>query len=266
VIFVFTLLVEPQINPIKHFPVVTVSHKLILPTGPAIVERLHPYIGRPRANTLVWTTIWLIPGVFGFLVWELKENWRLYAANRPRLLMPVAFGHHGETMLRMLRPGIHSGSLPKLFTRMRSLTIAARSSGRRSSLEKQRTRLASIELGVRRFVERDFLAYLEIAGVQPALTLSAHGVDLATNRIAVRCHAEDCAAPLLVLSWDDADRTLIASIDTQTSTWENRDRELLQLALRGLMQMSDVVRCESTELSVPLSQPLTWTEWADAWG
>ena len=38
VIFVFTLLVEPQINPIKHFPVVTVSHKLILPTGPAIAH------------------------------------------------------------------------------------------------------------------------------------------------------------------------------------------------------------------------------------
>ena len=25
----------------------------------------------------------LLPGVFGFLVWELKENWRLYEANRP---------------------------------------------------------------------------------------------------------------------------------------------------------------------------------------
>ena len=25
------LLIEPQVNPIKHFPVVTVSHKVILP-------------------------------------------------------------------------------------------------------------------------------------------------------------------------------------------------------------------------------------------
>src|SRR4030095_209119 len=29
--FVFYLLVEPQVNPVKHFPVVTVSHKLLLP-------------------------------------------------------------------------------------------------------------------------------------------------------------------------------------------------------------------------------------------
>ena len=28
--FGITVLIEPQINPIKHFPVVTVSHKLLL--------------------------------------------------------------------------------------------------------------------------------------------------------------------------------------------------------------------------------------------
>ena len=38
--FMINLLVEPQINPIKHFPVVTVSHKMILPTTPYIAERM----------------------------------------------------------------------------------------------------------------------------------------------------------------------------------------------------------------------------------
>src|SRR4030066_2139613 len=27
--------------------------------------------------------------IFGFLAWELRENWRLYAANRPRALRPA---------------------------------------------------------------------------------------------------------------------------------------------------------------------------------
>ena len=36
--FCVNLLIEPQINPIKHFPVVTVSHKLLLP--------LYPVFGR----------------------------------------------------------------------------------------------------------------------------------------------------------------------------------------------------------------------------
>ena len=31
--FTFYLLIEPQVNPVKHFPVVTVSHKMILPLG-----------------------------------------------------------------------------------------------------------------------------------------------------------------------------------------------------------------------------------------
>src|SRR5207237_4239174 len=39
--FIINLLVEPQINPVKHFPVVTVSHKMILPTTPYIAGALH---------------------------------------------------------------------------------------------------------------------------------------------------------------------------------------------------------------------------------
>ena len=125
IVFVFTLLVEPQINPIKHFPVVTVAHKLILPTGPFLVERLQSHIGQAQAATLVWSTIWLIPGVFGFLVWELKGNWRLYAANRPRTLVPVAVGQHGETVVGLLRPGFHSGTLPKQYAGLRRATRKA---------------------------------------------------------------------------------------------------------------------------------------------
>ena len=36
--FVFYLLVEPQVNPVKHFPVVTVSHKVIWPMVPQLAE------------------------------------------------------------------------------------------------------------------------------------------------------------------------------------------------------------------------------------
>ena len=50
-----------------------------------------------QAKTYATTIAFLIPGIFGFLVWELKENWRLYGANRPRQLKPVPIGHHGET-------------------------------------------------------------------------------------------------------------------------------------------------------------------------
>ena len=38
------LLIEPQLNPIKHFPVVTVSHKILLPT----INKVGKAHDRPR--------------------------------------------------------------------------------------------------------------------------------------------------------------------------------------------------------------------------
>ena len=47
--FVFYLLVEPQINPVKHFPVVTVSHKVIWPMVPQLVGA-HRTLGVDREH------------------------------------------------------------------------------------------------------------------------------------------------------------------------------------------------------------------------
>ena len=67
--------------------------------------------------------------MFGFLVWELKENWRLYAVNRPPNLQPVIVGHHGETIIRFMRPGFRSGTLPKLYAKLRKAHRQAFSTG-----------------------------------------------------------------------------------------------------------------------------------------
>src|SRR5690606_11794746 len=107
--FSINLLVEPQINPLKHFPVVTVSHKLLLPTIPHFTVVIENTLGYDRAfsATIATAIIFGIPGIFGFLAWEFKENWRLYEANRPRNLSTAVVGHHGENVLRLLKPGIH---------------------------------------------------------------------------------------------------------------------------------------------------------------
>src|SRR5208282_370442 len=119
--FAINLLIEPQINPIKHFPVVTVSHKVCLPMIPVLGDLLMQQFGmaRTRAFGLATGIITGIPGIFGFAAWELKENWRLYRANRPDNLGPQGIGSHGETMLRLLRPGFHSGTVPKLYRKLR---------------------------------------------------------------------------------------------------------------------------------------------------
>ena len=123
--FLVTVLVEPQINPIKHFPVVTVSHKVILPMQPMLAPPLVPVFGNVLANTIAGMTVLLLPGVVGFLVWELRGNWRLYAVNRHRDLRPVVVGSHGETLVRLMKLGIHSGTMPRLFARFAARPGAA---------------------------------------------------------------------------------------------------------------------------------------------
>jgi hypothetical protein len=138
--FYVTVLVEPQVNPVKHFPIVTIGHKLLLPFLPAItaafVDISESILPKFIAYPLVTLTIVLLPGLFGFLVWELKENWKLYQANHRGGLRgkdldggddadlavePAVVGTHGETMRALMTRGFHSGALPKGFDRLRKV-------------------------------------------------------------------------------------------------------------------------------------------------
>jgi len=173
--FVLTLLVEPQVNPIKHFPVVTVSHKLLLPLAIPGGEKPSPMGGvivwlfgasKATADATAATIVWGIPGIFGFLAWELKENWNLYRVNRPRTLRPVRFGSHGESLAQLLRPGFHSGTLPKAFTKLRKAHRNADRSERPEGAEfpltvhKHLETIEHVDEALRQFVDRTFLAQL----------------------------------------------------------------------------------------------------------
>ena len=152
------VLVEPQVNPIKHFPVVTVSHKIILPMSVTLVELMRTPLlplGSLVADGIAVMTVFLLPGMFGFLVWEWKESWRLYRENRSRNIEPVEVGHHGESVPRLLRPGFHSGSIPKAFSRLRRKQRKGKAGRKMENL------LREHEEAVRRFVEREFVALMK---------------------------------------------------------------------------------------------------------
>jgi hypothetical protein len=120
--------------------------------------------------------IFLLPGLAGFLVWEFKENWRLYRANQSPTLRPEIIGHHGETMLRLMRPGLHSGTLPKLYARLRH--------GKRRASRKQYEALHHLRARLRQFVERNLLAILSGSKSWGHSTPLMPGESaLATNRI-----------------------------------------------------------------------------------
>src|SRR5262249_31560907 len=149
------LFVEPTINPIKHFPVVTVAAKLIVPIipdlGRFLSRQFEAVTGAWTAGLIAYLLIFFLPGLAGFLVLEFKENWKLYRANRAPSLRPVAIGHHGETMLRLLRPGFHSGTIPKQFAKLRESLRRAERRGNWPSYRKQRRQLHALEASVRHF-------------------------------------------------------------------------------------------------------------------
>jgi hypothetical protein len=194
------VLIEPGINPIK-FPISSVAAKFVYPVGflylaPATTNLLAPLIGYVPASAFVYATVWLLPDAFGFLVWEMKNNWALYRANRPATLRPVALGTHGETVRRLLQPGFHSGTVPKLYTRLRAAERRAYLTGSWRPARTCRQHLDEVSEAVRRFVERELLALLQQSAAWRTQPLAVGRVALATNRITIDlAHAEHPAAP-----------------------------------------------------------------------
>lgn len=265
VVFIFTLLVEPQINPLKHFPVVTVSHKLIFPAWPIFVQKLAPYLGRKQAQTVVLTTIWLIPGVFGFLVWELKENWRLYAANRARKIGAEAIGHHGETMLRLLRPGFHSGTLPKSFATLRRF-IRKGNPKDESRAQRKRAGILHVEEAVKHFVERELLALLQEVRFFPEAELAVRNVHAATNRIELELVRTDQPEAPARLTWEYLDGHLFGEIEP-TGWIEELSPEDKEILTYGLQQLFQLAGAEWVQAPFPLamSPQIVWDDAVRYW-
>ncbi len=178
--FTINLVAEPQVNPIKHFPVVTVSHKLTFPFVLLIKEEwLNTVFSETFSSILAGGLQFLIPGVCGFLAWELRENWRLYRSNQSPTLDPVLIGHHGENMLRFIRPGLHSGTLPKLHAKIRR----AVRKGNWSSFRKKNAELHRVEESIRQFLDREFITLLHESRGWGKLPLGLGEIHLGSNHV-----------------------------------------------------------------------------------
>jgi hypothetical protein len=207
--FYVTVLVEPQVNPVKHFPIVSIGHKLLLPFLPAItaafIEISESVLPKVIAYPLVTLTIVLLPGLFGFFVWELKENWKLYQANHreglltagreadpfavrperePLPVEPAAVGPHGESVRSLMARGFHAGALPKGFDRLRRvLRVEMREQEPRPRrLLRVQRRLEEVQHAFCVFFEREFTYALRERCRDPNCTLQR--VETGTPRIA----------------------------------------------------------------------------------
>ena len=251
--FCVNLLIEPQVNPIKHFPVVTVSHKILLPLAVppgsgdpsplgSVLLALRLTSDVSLANTISGTVVWLIPGIFGFLVWELTSNWKLYRANRSDRLRPVLVGDHGETMSRLMKPGFHSGTLPKLFNKLRRAQRKAHLNPSKDTTSKYREHQHHIEISIRHFVERELLQLLDESQLWGEREVLVQDVSVASNTIVVHLLCPDVTNEPMAIAFQEQSGWLVASVIKAgwSGKISSQARSVLSTAIAGFYQISGV--------------------------
>lgn len=256
-----TLLVEPEINPLKHFPVVTVAHKLMLPFTPGLLGVLEAPLapfGAVVAGAVAGVTVFLLPSAFGFLAWELKENYKLYRATRPDGLGVARLGPHGETMRGLLVVGLHSGTLPKLYERLRraaqrqdeALAAAALVGSRGlapsdAGLGQFREGVRLVALGIERFVERELGELLKRTKRWRHGAIDVLAVDLSSNRVRVRIRCAAIDAEPCQLTFEEQSGYIVAGMVepgfvARLPRADSDGALLLENALAGLYQRAEV--------------------------
>ncbi len=260
--FVIHLFVEPQINPVKHFPVVTVSHKLLLPLIPTLAPTVADAfaVSYDKAFGLLTVAIGCIPGLFGFIAWELKENWRLYAANRPRRLGPVPLGHHGETMRGLLRPGFHSGTVPAYFKTLRAAVRHAEQRGEPAAAGKPLDGLHHVEHAVQAFVERELVALLHRADGWERLTVEAGHAHLGLQSVSAEVVAREFPNRPAVFTFTHRDGEISGTVTEPGFTTELNagQKAVWNTAVVGFLAMA----------AVPIPEEETaveWEQWTAFW-
>jgi hypothetical protein len=228
--FYTIVLIEPMINPLK-LPLSILFAKFIYPLllllpeiltydpnsllgySSPLVNQLSDYLSEPGAWLLVMGTLWLLPDACTFLFWEMRENWKLYRANRPNAIRPASVGEHGESVESLLHWGFHSGTVPKLFSRLRSAERTASQTDIWSDARTYRAALRGVEEAVKRFVTRDFTEVLnspDSSWTGPKLRVGE--VVLGTNRIGLEL-VPDSGEPPAWFEWEDRSSWLTAGWD-----------------------------------------------------
>lgn len=263
--FYLVVLIEPGFNPLKA-PVSYLAAKFMVPIvrslTEGIVHPLEPFLGAIFAWTVAVPTVWLLPDLFGFLFWETKENWRLYRANRERMLRPVNVGPHGETVRQLLQPGFHSGTVPKLYARLREAEREAIRTGSWRTARTWRRSLGEVEKTLRRLVERETIKVLQESLRWKGEPLHVGAIVLTPTRIGIEL-VQPAAVHSVRLEWEDQAGWLVASI--RELGWlkalGDEQRQAVATALAGLYKLAGIdMVSEQVAEHLPSAANFTLTE------
>jgi hypothetical protein len=121
----------------------------------------------------------------------------------------VAVGPHGETVHALLHIGFHSGTVPRLFARLREAEREAARTNVWRDARTYRQALRGVEESVTRFLTRDLAAVLNSSPAWGGRELTVSKIHLGTNRIRLELelHGETSTAEM---EWEDLSGWLAA--------------------------------------------------------
>ena len=237
------LLVEPQLNPIKHFPVVTVAAKIMLPFALTLTRIfalvLTPVLGSLIGHAIAAVTVFFLPGVFGFLVWELRSNWRLYEANRPE-----ALGAGGRRQPRRDGRPVTASGFPLRHVAQAVWPAAAGAAGRagkarRSGIERRCTMSRSRSAGSSTVISPPCSTR---AGRWATSSIEPGAIHLATNRIRIEFVSKSRSHGGLWIDLEERPGVLAAGVSRPgwLDSLSADERRTLGLALAGFYRICGV--------------------------
>jgi hypothetical protein len=166
-------------------------------------------------------------------------------------------------MSRLLKPGFHSGTVPKLFARLRRAERKARLSGDWKATRKHRLALHHVKLAIRRFVQRELVELVEQSRAWQGPRVSLGHIEIASNRVLIELHCPELREESLLLSLEQRSGWLVA--DIVRPGWFDRllpqQRRVLNSALLGLYKSGNVdLVSEQIVLSVRTADQLDFVE------
>lgn len=142
-------------------------------------------------------TLFMSPGICSFFVWEMVNNWRLFRANRAKKLKPVILGKHGETMHQYLKPGFHSGTIPRLYAQLRKAEWRAYRTGQWRPARMARAGLKEVAHSLQVFMEREFLTLLQLSPTWGQQPVRVEKIDLASTHLRIElAHMDHPGEPM----------------------------------------------------------------------
>jgi hypothetical protein len=167
-------------------------------------------------------------------------------------------------VLRLLKPGFHSGTLPKLFAKLRRAERQACHSRAWRSARRLRAALHHVEESVRHFAKRELLAFLNGSRRWTAGPVQVAAVEAGSNRIRLELACPALGDDALALKFEEQSGWLLAHV--ARPGWLSRvtaqQTAVFALALTGFYKKAgvDLVREQIEASFAPACPPYDITD------